>query len=350
MLYAARGSTWVKLMADVDTEAWVRAHAEKYFTFATEPVPVHTVWTIVGGTEFAPSDRDYVRFETSLPSGEKCRYLLSATNRILVVDLPTGPWRWLYVLRALRHVFRWELQAEGALFLHGVALTTDTHGICILGRSQSGKSALSFALARRGGWNWVTQDDISIIRRNDHWEIIGWPGSLRLRPSAFDVFPDLRAHLPLLTHPANALEASLPETESRVRLFPTEVSDLTGAKIQAQAKLSAILFLDPSAPAGAITRMSRSALRSALLSAWDVLPERRAGVAALDARLGNSLWRDLVFNPALFDIYGVPDISSLEQRLEALVIEINGWEIDRTALLAPETTAQSVADLVAKKS
>ncbi|MEO6216779.1 MAG: hypothetical protein ABIO86_12165 [Sphingomonas sp.] len=223
------------------------------------------------------------------------------------------------------------------------------HGICILGQSQSGKSALSFALARRGGWNWVTQDDISILPRDRGWEIIGWPGSLRLRPSALDLFPDLRAHRPILTHPANTLESSMPANEARVRLFPTEVSDLTGAKIQAKVKLSAIFVLDPDAAVGAITRLSKSALMSALLSAWDVLPERRSGAAVLDARRGISSWRELVFNSALFDLYGVPDVSLLERKLEAVASEIGGWQIDRTALLTPEHTANTISDLVSGK-
>ena len=333
MLRIRRRSATLDLLTDADTTAWVCARGRGFFSFEGDIARQGNLWLVVGGLELAPARRDYGLHETSQPSGETCRFLVSPETRTLVVDLPPGPWRQLFVLRAIRDILRWELQSERALFLHGACVAASPHGVCILGRSGSGKSSLSYALTRGGKWSWVTEDDICILETSAGWEVLGWPGSVRLRRSGVHLFPELQTVAKRLTHPANPLEAQLPTGKGMLRVFPEELSDLFGTVTEPECMLSAFFVLDPDAPLGCLEAVSPSSLTHALHLAWDVLPERRAGARVSEALEGMRSWSDMVFHTFLLASFGEPDITYLGERLERLAATIPAWRIDRTALL-----------------
>jgi hypothetical protein len=75
--------------------------------------------------------------------------------------------------------------------IHAACVSRYGHGMLLCGPSGAGKSTLAYACARSG---WIfTADDSSYLRQDaDEPRIVGNSHQLRFRPSARDLFPELR--------------------------------------------------------------------------------------------------------------------------------------------------------------
>ena len=335
MLILRRGRASVLVESDLATEAWVRMRSERFFEMSVS-VDAACSWSVAGGVEHAPPAEDYVRHEIRYDSGEHCDVLISLTRRVLAVDLPPGPWRSVYVLRAVRNLLRWQLQAQSnPVFLHGAGLMHEPtgKGICLIGPSLAGKSTLSLALLGPC-WGWVSQDDLCVVEMPlGSWMLLGWPGSLRLRRDALALFPSFAAKEFTFTHPANRLEAKPSVTNSRLHIFPEELSRALGCPIRGEAPVCAIAVLDPESEDDDLRPLSPEEITDALFQAWDVLPERRAGRRVADVFAGRRDWSNLPFFPLLLEYFGLPNIEVIEQKLTALASAVPGWRVSRHTLL-----------------
>jgi hypothetical protein len=326
----------VEVTCDPEDASWLTRRSAPFFE--VQEATRGGAWTICAGRGRTPRSADYVAQEWTHPSGEFSRTLISAATRSLMVDISEGPWRPLYLLRAVRSLLRWQLQAQHALYLHGVAMArrADGAGVCILGRSRAGKSVLSYRLLVSGEWDFVTQDDICLLPSGgEGWTILGWPGALRLRRQALSLFPDLVESEGQLQHPANDLERKLPEHQAMLRIFPEELASLHGCGIRGEAPLRALIVLDAECPDREPVPLTASEIQEQLQLGADILPERRAGVSAEEARRGDRPWRDLLFNPQLLDAFGLPDLSALGVRRHALATGAPAWRAGREALARP---------------
>ena len=82
--------------------------------------------------------------------------------------------------------------------IHATCVTHSGRGVLLCGDSGAGKSTLAYACARRG-WTYVTDDASYLIRRNTAEQVvIGNCHRIRLRPEAARIFPELRAHRPIV--------------------------------------------------------------------------------------------------------------------------------------------------------
>jgi len=345
-----RRSARVHVLADDETLAWIRLRGAAFFELRPPSDP--DCWLVVAGRENAPDAPDYRLHEVEYLSGERCRTLVSRNARAVVVDLPPGSWRQLYVLRLVRDVLRWELQASRPLYLHGASMAQagDRGAICVIGPSGSGKSTLSYMMAANG-WDWISQDDLCLVEeRRGEWSVLGWPGSLRLRRTALPLFPDLAASLAELGHPANALERRLPPEQGFVRVFPEELAQRLGGGIRGEAPVKAFLVLDPLEDGKDCKRMPTDEFVGCLRRAWDVIPERRPGRRVEDVLAGRIGWSELVFNPLLLEHFGPPDLDGLAASLERLAIYAPVWRVGRSfwpAVLGGATTLPWAAGQVA---
>lgn len=330
LLHIRRKSAGVQVAADAATLDWVRVRSGPYFDVEVS-TEAGASWLVAGGLEHAPGAADFEPQEIIYPSGERCRVFVSRSSRLLVVDLPPGPWRRLYVLRMVRNLLRWELQSAGPLYLHGVAMTDPLADecICVLGPSGSGKSTLSYRMAQMG-WRWLTQDDICLLEeRPGQWTALGWPGALRLRRSALSLFPELPADEAAFTHPANVLEAALPSHTAFLRIFPEELVERLPTALVGEARVVAFLILDGASSSTTFESVAPVELALALHAAWDVLPERRAGAKVADALVGRRPWDEMVFNPRLLQAFGAPSLERLERSLASLSRAAPAWRIGR---------------------
>ena len=67
-------------------------------------------------------------------------------------------------------------------------------GVMLAGDSFAGKSTLAYACAR-AGWTYVSDDGAFVVRRRDDRYAIGDPHSIRFRPDAPQLFPELADRL-----------------------------------------------------------------------------------------------------------------------------------------------------------
>ena len=78
--------------------------------------------------------------------------------------------------------------------LHGALVVRSGRGVMLAGDSFAGKSTLSYACAR-AGWTYVSDDGVLLVRGRDDRYAIGDPYSIRFRPDAPQLFPELSDRL-----------------------------------------------------------------------------------------------------------------------------------------------------------
>lgn len=81
--------------------------------------------------------------------------------------------------------------------LHGALVARNDTGVLLCGESCAGKSTLAYACARIG-WSYVTDDGTFLVRGRDDCYAIGDQHSLRFRPDAPSLFPELAGRAPIL--------------------------------------------------------------------------------------------------------------------------------------------------------
>src|SRR5581483_1738564 len=79
--------------------------------------------------------------------------------------------------------------------LHGALVMRNGSGVLLCGDSHAGKSTLAYACAR-AGWTYVTDDGAFLIRSRDDRFAVGDSHSIRFRPDASALFPELASHAP----------------------------------------------------------------------------------------------------------------------------------------------------------
>ena len=105
------------------------------------------------------------------------------------------------------------LTARHVIPLHAACVERAGIGVLLCGNSGSGKSSLAFACAR-AGWKFLS-DDASYLVVNSGRRVVGNPQRLRLRPSAKELFPEVRG-LGLTPRPAGKPSIEIPTSQLAV--------------------------------------------------------------------------------------------------------------------------------------
>lgn len=121
--------------------------------------------------------------------------------------------------------------------IHAACVSRFGHGMLLCGPSGAGKSTLAYACAR-SGWTF-TSDDSSYLKHPAHeLRVVGNAHQVRFRPSARDLFPELRGR------------NITPRAEGKPSIeVPT--ADLPGIVTAEEAKISSIILLNRWPSAGA---------------------------------------------------------------------------------------------------
>lgn len=93
-----------------------------------------------------------------------------------------------YFLEAMVYIL---LDTQHTVAIHAACVEFEKHGVLFVGDSGAGKSSLAYACTRRG-WSYVCDDASSLILRKTGRRVVGNPRTLRLRPSALPLFPEIK--------------------------------------------------------------------------------------------------------------------------------------------------------------
>jgi hypothetical protein len=108
--------------------------------------------------------------------------------------------------------------------LHASCVAREGRATLLAGNSQAGKSSLAYACARRG-WTYISDDSSPLLRRcASERVVLGTPHSLRLRPDAPRLFPELS------THPTKLRGNGKTVLEIPTRLLPIEIAPTARAE------------------------------------------------------------------------------------------------------------------------
>jgi hypothetical protein len=75
--------------------------------------------------------------------------------------------------------------------IHAACVEFQGHGVLLLGESGAGKSSLAYAATRRG-WTYLCDDGTSLILHKTGRTVVGNPQTIRFRPSALTLFPEIK--------------------------------------------------------------------------------------------------------------------------------------------------------------
>jgi hypothetical protein len=315
----------VAVISDKDTHSWLRLRTNRYFGWSNVSER-DASWQVFAGREFAPSGK-WTPYSRQSPTGEFCKYLVDPVARIIVIDLPPGPWRQLYALRVVRNVLRWELFLQGAVFLHASCLAFRGNGIALLGDSRGGKTTMLLNLLQEGQWDYVTEDDLTIVPQADGRLLaLGWPGCVRVRRKMLAAFPSILAARQKFTHPANHMEENENPDTGLIRIFPEELASIFGCKIVPETTLDAGVWLQWGDNSLTQSLSSNDVMQRLRLS-WDILPERKPGARPRLLDLKNPEWQKMVFDPFLLEAYGVPSLREHERNLCCVASGIRGLAV-----------------------
>jgi hypothetical protein len=114
--------------------------------------------------------------------------------------------------------------------LHAACVELAGTGVLLCGNSGAGKSSLAFACAR-SGWNYISDDASYLVRKGSGRLVAGNSQQVRLRPSAADLFPELKHFSPTPSM------AGKPSIEVPTKFFPY-------VKTASHARVEYIIFLN----------------------------------------------------------------------------------------------------------
>lgn len=145
-----------------------------------------------------------------------------------------------------------------------------------------GKSSLAYACASRG-WTYVSDDASSLIRRGTGRRVIGNPRAFRFRPSAADLFPELRNNAIFGTQSPTRFRKGKPS-------FEVWTESLPHIQVAGEASVDHIVFLKRDAQFKGSARLvptsRETALRRLLPGVWPVeLPLHQQRSAAIERLL-----------------------------------------------------------------
>ncbi len=83
------------------------------------------------------------------------------------------------------------LDTQHTVAIHAACVEFERRGVLFVGDSGAGKSSLAYACSRRG-WSYLSDDASSLILHKTGRRVVGNPRTLRLRPSALPLFPEIK--------------------------------------------------------------------------------------------------------------------------------------------------------------
>lgn len=135
--------------------------------------------------------------------------------------------------------------------VHAGCVALDDRGVLLFGPSGAGKSCLTFSCARQG-WTLIDDDGSSLMRGGCDNLVLGDPYHLRFRPSAAELFPELRK-FPLSTTRRG---------EKSIEVFTGDLPDIRTAE---STRVEQVVFLDRQAAGSAsLVPLSKGEARSRL--------------------------------------------------------------------------------------
>jgi hypothetical protein len=148
---------------------------------------------------------DALPLETVIRSREHMMSIVADQENFVVCDFNTGfAFGWVTQSTAADYPsLRYRFLTAGAATLieqrafaalHGALVVRNGVGVMLAGDSFAGKSTLAYACARLG-WTYVSDDAVFLVRERNDRCALGNPHSIRFRPDAPKLFPELADRL-----------------------------------------------------------------------------------------------------------------------------------------------------------
>lgn len=170
------------------------------FEKAFDAQPVRMCLGVVGRS------RDPLPIESVIRARENLMSAIADAHNFVICDFNAGfAYGWVTSNTAADHpLLRYRfLTAGGATLveqkaftpLHGALVSRNESGVMLAGDSFAGKSTLAYACARTG-WTYSSDDAAYLVLERLDCYAVGDPHSIRFRPDAPTLFPELASYLP----------------------------------------------------------------------------------------------------------------------------------------------------------
>lgn len=199
---------------------------------------------------------------------------------VAVVDEPRE-WLTQQVLRSVRHMLRWQAYAAGDLLLHGGLVVWGGRGVVFVGGKRSGKTSSILSALLRGGVDFVSNDDVTIVAAAGGLVGYGFPRTVNVRTDSLlalaRTHPALTGLLAGTSHPTNRFEgrhrtaeairtASGATLPGSVWVRLVELAEATGCRLRAEGPVAALVLptFDDQVAGPVLTSLDRDTAAAAL--------------------------------------------------------------------------------------
>jgi len=239
---------------------------------------------------------DALPLESVVRSREHMMSIVADPENFVICDFSRGfAFGWVTQNTAADHpLLRYRFLTSGAAtlieqrafaVLHGALVVRNGSGVMLAGNSFAGKSTLAYACARRG-WTYVSDDGAFLVRRRDDRYAIGDPHSIRFRPDAPELFPEL----------ADSLVTILPNGKVAIEVLTRDLSLNTAAG----CNVDHVVYLN----------------------------RERAGHASL-ARICKERVREDWLH---YSVYGTQEVHAAQRRCQERMLSAQLWEMQYSAV------------------
>lgn len=169
--------------------------------------------------------------------------------------------------------------------LHGALVVRNGIGVMLAGDSFAGKSTLAYACAR-AGWTYVSDDGAFLVRAREDRQAVGDPYTIRFRPDAPQLFPEL----------ANRWPTVRPNGKIAIEVLTREL----GLKTAASCQVEHVVYLNREHPGPAhVQRVAKEGI----FEAW-----------------------------AQYSSYGTEEVRAAQRRSHRRMLDAQLWEMKYTEL------------------
>ena len=220
---------------------------QPYFTTTLAATRSDASWVVCLDSTSLESLGPRGSFEVDVvtPQGEPAReYRIYEESRLIYISEPKDDaWKIQHAARLVRVLVRFAFSEKGMLFLHGGMIRYKGKGIVLLGSKRAGKTSSILTMLHQANAQFVTNDDIGIVLRQEKLFGAGWPRAISVRKDTLElahfspvVKKLVRNHL---THPANWTGPD----DFYTFFYPSELASLFGAGLTSEAELDCLVFL-----------------------------------------------------------------------------------------------------------
>jgi len=231
-----------------------------------------------GYVNMSLGDEVDIIYEEARYQKENCNvyYIVNKPHRKIIVLVSACNDAGKYtIMRTVRSLIKLQLIEHGMVPFHAACVVKNNYGIAFTGNKFSGKTTTLINMLSRGGYQFLSNDKVLLMRRNSSFHVYGLPTAVGVRVGTLRLFNNLKSLIDNgaeLDNINNEVldEFKLSDPHTRIYFTPNKFAALLRCQSTRQTKLQCLVFpeLLESAAESKLVQMSKNTAQDYLLGQY----------------------------------------------------------------------------------